>query len=117
MLSTEFKELFYFLTEQPYEAHWFHTIPAEQVLIKGTLCDCSDRIWVLADWCETNNISYELVWSLITTPTLSLHVAIQIEGYIYDPIFKAYEMPYNDYKKVIGANIYLKTGGWIRRII
>jgi hypothetical protein len=115
-MNQEFKSLFWTLSEKPYEAHWFKTLPSEDVL-NGVPSDCSDRVWVLADWCETNGLDYELVWSLITTPHISLHVAIQIEGYIYDPIFKAYEIPYNDYKKVIGANIYLKTGGWIRRII
>jgi hypothetical protein len=115
-MNTDFITLFNKLTNLPYEAHWFQTLAVEDVL-KGVPSDCSDRIWVLCDWCETNGLSYELVWSLITTPSISLHVAIMIEGYIYDPIFKAYEMPLSDYKKVIGANIYLKTGGWIRRII
>lgn len=115
-MKESFKNLYQKLTESPYEAHWFKTIPPNEV-VNGVLSDCSDRAYCLADYCETNNIPYQFVLSLFTTPSLSLHIAILIEGMVYDPIFQYYEIPLTEYKKVLGAKYYLQVGKWIRRII
>ncbi len=114
-MKQEFKDLYNTLQSMPYEAHWLHTIPPEDVL-KGVPSDCSDRTWVLADWCEQHNIKYRLVWSLFTTP-LSLHVSLMVDGYIYVSTHPYYEEPYTSYKRKLGAKIYLTTGGWIRYYI
>jgi hypothetical protein len=115
-MKEDFKTLYNQLTTLPYKAHWFHTLPTNDVL-NGIPSDCSDRTWVLADYCEQNQLPYKLVWSLLLNPTPSLHVAIMIEGYVYDPIFKTYETKLDDYEWLINSKLTITTGEWIRRII
>lgn len=114
-MNSEFKSLFWNLNNKPYEAHWFTHLTKEQVL-KGEPSDCSDRTSVLCEWCDSNGLEYKLVWTLLKTP-LSLHVCLMCEGYVYDPIWGAYEVPLNDYNKLLQGWVSKVTSGWINRII
>lgn len=115
-MNSEFKTLFQTLTNQPYEAHWWTRLPPEEV-ISGVPSDCSDRAYVLADWCEKNGISFSFILTLFTQPQISLHIALVVDGMVYDPIWKLYETPVKDYKRVLSGIVSLEVPDWIEKII
>lgn len=115
-MEDDFQTLFWNLTAMPYEAHWWKTVPTEMVL-DGVPSDCSDRAWVLAEWCEKKGVDYNFVWTLFMNPWPSLHVAIMIEGYVYDPIWRAYEYSLNDYVRLVQGRFNMVTGPWVRKVL
>lgn len=108
MMSSDFKILFNQLCNQEYEAHWFtrHTTPPT---------DCSDRAYLLADYCKQNNIPYHFILTLFLDK--GLHLSIVIDGMVYDPIWKLYEIPVQEYKKILNGFISYEFGSWIQKII
>jgi hypothetical protein len=116
ILREEFKALFYKLTEMPYKAHWFSRVSTEKVL-SGVPSDCSDRTYVLVDWCLNNNITYSFILTIFTKPQIGLHIALVIDGMVYDPIWKLYEITVNDYKRILNGTFSQGVGSWIQKII
>lgn len=116
IMNQEFKALFNLLCNQPYEAHWFTRVPPEKV-ISGVPSDCSDRAYVLADFCEKNQISYSFVLTLFTQPHLSLHIALVVDGRVYDPIWGVYGVSIFEYKTLLNGRYSWNFGSWIQKII
>ena len=118
MLNTEdeeFKIIFEKLSKIPYESHWWIRVPVELVL-EGGSSDCSDRAYALADYCEKNNIPYSFILTLFNNP-LSLHMALVVDGLVYDPMLSDYAMAIKDYKKFLGGFYSRVFGSWIQKII
>lgn len=115
-MNPEFKDLFSQLCNKPYQAHWWARLTSEKVLA-GEPSDCSDRAYVLADWCKENNIPYSFILTLFTKPELSLHMALVVDGMVYDPIWKLCETPVQEYKQLLGGSMSGVFGSWIQKII
>lgn len=111
----EFMEFFNHLVVQPYEAHWFNRVPVKDVL-DGLPSDCSDRSYALAWYCEQKDIPYRFVVSLLTGNGLSLHMALFIEGLVYDPTWNKPGMSLEEYKGLI-KGYCLVVGEWVRLLI
>jgi hypothetical protein len=116
MVDESFRILFDQLCNMPYEAHWWNRVPVDQVL-QGVPSDCSDRTYVMADYCEKNNIKYSFILTLFKKPELSLHMAIVVDGLVYDPIWPVYGMPIVDYQKLLSGSYSHVFGSWIKNII
>lgn len=115
MEDEKFRILFNQLCNLPYQAHWWTRVPGSHVL-QGVPSDCSDRAYVLADYCEKNNIPYSFILTLFNNP-LSLHMALVVEGQVYDPMWPAYAMPVSEYKNFVGGSWSGVFGSWIQKII
>lgn len=115
MEDEKFRTLFNQLCNLPYQAHWWTRVPVDQVL-SGSSSDCSDRAYVLADYCEKHQIPYSFILTLFTQP-ISLHMALVIDGQVYDPMWPAYAMPVGEYKSFVGGSWSRVFGPWIQKII
>ena len=115
MEDEKFRILFDQLCNLPYQAHWWTRVPVDQVL-SGIPSDCSDRSYVLADYCEKNNIPYKFILTLFTKP-ISLHMALVVDGQVYDPMWPAYAMDIEKYKNLLGGSWGRVFGSWIQHVI
>jgi hypothetical protein len=108
-MKSEFRTLFDELCNHLYEAHWFtrHTTPPT---------DCSDRAYLLSDYLKGHDIEHGFILTLFLELN-GLHIAVVVDGLVYDPIWKLYGTPVKEYKRILDGFISCMVGMWIRYII
>lgn len=104
------------LIQDPYEAHPFYTLKGD-IPGDGFPSDCQDRTYYLGDLARKLGLKVELLWLVWYKKEITSHVCLVIEGHVYDPTWKVWKQPLQDYLENSGHDLKIKTPYFFRYII